>query len=188
MFLAQYDSSGSQQMLSQFGTKGHDFLPVVAVGSNGQVYISGPSDGSFLGHSKTFGKYDTVVASLDFSSSATCPVPWPDGATFSFFSNGGRNIMLALRRGGIITSDDLCFTCKRGQYPALDGLQCITCPDPEYCPWGILGGATADEIDEYVCLEGHEGYGCAQCSDNYFRLQGRCQKCPKIKVRSCFLP
>jgi hypothetical protein len=46
-FVTQFDSSGNQLWLKQFGTNQYDFVFGVAVSSNGHVYVGGTTEGAF---------------------------------------------------------------------------------------------------------------------------------------------
>ena len=68
VFVAKYNSSGSQQWLTQIGTSAYEYNFGVAVDSNSNVYTLGRSMGGFDSYSHQ-GNYDILIAK--FNSSGT---------------------------------------------------------------------------------------------------------------------
>ena len=62
-WVAKYDAQGNWLWTQQLGTSGSEFSEGVATDSNGNVYISGSTDGSFDGVNA--GEYDAWVAKYD---------------------------------------------------------------------------------------------------------------------------
>ena len=67
VFLAMYDTSGSQVWVKQFGTAGDDGASSVAVGSGGNIVLTGWAGGNLGGT----GSGDMFVAEYDFSGKRT---------------------------------------------------------------------------------------------------------------------
>ncbi|MBD1844728.1 SBBP repeat-containing protein [Cyanobacteria bacterium FACHB-63] len=63
-FLATFDSTGNQIATKQFGTSSTEIAPGVAVGSNGNVYIAGFTNGTFTGNTNS-GSFDAFLATFD---------------------------------------------------------------------------------------------------------------------------
>ncbi len=63
-FVAKYDTSGNPVWVKQFSTSSHDYAEGISSDSNGNVYVSGKTFGSFLGYTN-LGLYDAFVAKYD---------------------------------------------------------------------------------------------------------------------------
>ncbi|MFM6724643.1 MAG: SBBP repeat-containing protein, partial [Dolichospermum sp.] len=63
-FVAKYDTSGNPLWVKQFSTSSHDYAEGISSDSNGNVYVSGKTFGSFLGYTN-LGLYDAFVAKYD---------------------------------------------------------------------------------------------------------------------------
>jgi len=66
VFIAKYDTSGTQIWLRQFGTTGTDSIYVMTTGTDGSIYVGGATNGSFSGYT-IIGGYDAFVAKYDTS-------------------------------------------------------------------------------------------------------------------------
>jgi len=62
-WVAKYDTDGNQSWIQQFGTSDYDTASTVSADNDGNLYVSGITDGS-LG-SKNAGSYDSWVVKLD---------------------------------------------------------------------------------------------------------------------------
>ena len=59
IWYAQYNSSGTQQWIVQFGTSSSDILSAMAVDSNDDLYIVGETQGAFSGYDNSAGELST---------------------------------------------------------------------------------------------------------------------------------
>ncbi len=69
VFLANYDASGNQTWIRQFGTTGDDIGLSIAVSGTGEVYVAGYTTGSLYG--TTAGSLDVFLAKYDASGNQT---------------------------------------------------------------------------------------------------------------------
>ena len=65
IFIAKYDSSGTQVWVKQFGTTGNDIGYGIALDSSGNSYVTGGSTGALVGTNA--GNYDTFIAKYNSS-------------------------------------------------------------------------------------------------------------------------
>jgi hypothetical protein len=63
-FVTKYDASGNQLWVKQFGTSGDDNATGISTNSNGNVYVTGFTDGSLPGNSN-LGSNDAFVVGFD---------------------------------------------------------------------------------------------------------------------------
>jgi hypothetical protein len=59
-FVTQFDASGNQTWLKQFGTNQYDFIYGIAVNGNGHVFVGGETDGAFDGFTNPGGSYPFI--------------------------------------------------------------------------------------------------------------------------------
>jgi hypothetical protein len=100
-WVAKYDTTGKQQWIDQFGTSGVDFSYGIATDSNGNIYLTGATDGNLEGQNAVGA--DAWVAKFD----TTGKQQWIDqfGTFSSEYSNGiatdsNGNIYITGRTGG----------------------------------------------------------------------------------------
>ena len=74
------------------------------------------------------------------------------------------------QKGFEICSKNINVQCSIDEIYSRDNSQCLTCPSKNAC------------ITGHTCEVGYEGEGCAQCSNDYFFLKNRCNKCPQTNI------
>ena len=63
-FIAKYDAEGNQLWIQQFGSSETDNAQEISIDSNGNIYVTGYTDGSLLGNSN-FGGRDAYITKYD---------------------------------------------------------------------------------------------------------------------------
>jgi Ca2+-binding RTX toxin-like protein len=71
IFVANYDSSGSQRWIYQYGTAAEDHAQSLAAGQNGTFYISGYTSGSLDGEANSNNELNNFLAAFKFNASPT---------------------------------------------------------------------------------------------------------------------
>lgn len=62
IYAAEYNQSGSQSWIQQFGSSGDDEPSAITTDSNGNVYIAGYSNGTMVSGGTNYGGYDAFLA------------------------------------------------------------------------------------------------------------------------------